>query len=605
MQYKHSTVRKILLGATLFSILTTSLPNSVIAADTYVTNNVESTSGVDKNENQWEADDFTYRKYSETNYTSDNYVDYGVSVTGFSQKGLEKLEENKKLVIPEFSTDGDIVKGIGSYAFSKMNISSVSMPDSIEYIGLYAFENSLDFSGIRSLNLSKNIRFIYPYAFYRNNLNTLDIPDTLEVIGHSAFESNKIENLFLPNSVKKIGNRAFSNNRIIELSLPSDLQEIKEQTFSRNRLVNINLPKNIVSIERNAFSWNNIESINLPSSLINLNGFSNNKIKSLKIPETVKNIGENSFSRNMISKIYIPYSVESICKDAFSYNQISDLILCENLKSIGENAFIDNKIKSVSIPKSVEYIGESAFNNNEIESFKNFPSNLISSDNGKKTYTTGYLGQKIKVHATDGVFKINLEDSNNIRNLENQFIIKKPDGFYYLKKIPQYNYRDCRFNIDPYWEVYIENSINFNVVYDANGGFGKMDGEAIDLNNFYKFKLPENKFTPPSGKKFIGWTYSIDFADDYNPKDFELRKDYRLFSPGDDNLTLMLGNLQYAKTLKFIAKWEDVNKNINSDTNPNNKPDIRNVDLNNTKEYIKRNLKSLGILTQFKENQIN
>lgn len=606
MNYKNSTVRKVLLGATLFSILTTSLPNSVVAADTYATNNVESTSTIDKDENQWEADDFTYGKYEEPNSASENYVDYGVSVTGFSQKGLKKLEENKNLVIPEFSTDGDIVKGIGSYAFSKMNISSVSMPNSIEYISFNAFENSFDSSGIRNLNLSKNIRFIGSYAFYRNNIKNLDIPDTLEVIGHSAFESNKIESLFLPNSVNKIGDRAFLNNRIVDLSLPSDLQEIKERTFSGNRLVNINLPKNIVSIEKNAFSWNNIESVNLPNSLVNLNGFSNNKIKSLKIPETVKNIGENAFSRNMISKIDMPSTVEFIDKDSFSYNQISDLILHENLKSIGENAFINNKIKSVSIPKSVTFIGESAFNNNEIESFKNFPSHLISSDNGKITYTTGYLGQRIKVHARNGIFKLNLEDSNNIRNVENQFILKKPYGFYYLKKIPQYNYRDFRFNIEPYWEVSVENSINFKVDYDANGGFGQMESEEVSLDNFNKFKLPDNKFTPPAGKRFIGWTYSINFADDYKPKDFELRKDHRLFRPGHDNLTLLLGNLQYAKTLKFIAQREDINKDTNPPRRPdNNRPNIQDVNLNNTKDYIKRLLRNEGILTPFKSNQID
>lgn len=606
MNYKNSTVRKVLLGATLFSILTTSFPNSVIAADTYATINVESTSTIEKDENQWEADDFTYGKYEEPNSASENYVDYGVSVTGFSQKGLKKLEENKNLVIPEFSTDGDIVKGIGSYAFSKMNISSVSMPDSIEYIDFNAFENSFDSSGIRNLNLSKNIRFIGSYAFYRNNIKNLDIPDTLKVIGHSAFESNKIESLFLPNSVNKIGDRAFSNNRIVDLSLPSNLQEIKERTFSGNRLVNINLPTNIVSIEKNAFSWNNIESVNLPNSLVNLNGFSNNKIKNLKIPETVKNIGENAFSRNMISKIDMPSTVEFIGKDSFSYNQISDLILHENLKSIGENAFINNKIKSVSIPKSITFIGESAFNNNEIESFKNFPRHLISSDNGKKTYTTGYLGQRIKVHAKNGFFKLKLEDIENIKNLDKHFIIKKSDGSYYLKKDSQFDYFDFIFDIEPYWEIHIENSINFKIDYDANGGSGKMDSEKVSLDNFNKFKLPENKFTPPNGKRFIGWTYSIDFADDYTPKEFELRDQHRLFSPGSDHLTLSLGNLQYVKTIKFKAVWEDINKDTNPPRRPdNNRPNIQDVNLNNTKDYIKRLLRNEGILTSFKSNQID
>lgn len=41
------------------------------------------------------------------------------------------------------------------------------------------------------------------------------------------------------------------------------------------------------------------------------------------------------------------------------------------------------------------------------------------------------------------------------------------------------------------------------ITYDANGGSGEMeDGKAIDG---VAFKLPENRFTPPAGKKFTAW----------------------------------------------------------------------------------------------------
>ena len=43
----------------------------------------------------------------------------------------------------------------------------------------------------------------------------------------------------------------------------------------------------------------------------------------------------------------------------------------------------------------------------------------------------------------------------------------------------------------------------FEVTFDSNGGDGSMEGAKVKANNTYT--LPENKFTPVTGKKFDGW----------------------------------------------------------------------------------------------------
>lgn len=624
MNYKNSTVRKILLGATLFSILTTSLPNSVIAADTYVTNNVESISTVDKDESHWKADDFEY--YDGFNDEKNQDV---ARILGFSEKGFKKLETNKNLVIPELSKKGNPITEIASNAFSHCDILTVDMPNSIEYIGSYAFNNSFDSFGIKKVIFSKNITGIDHNAFSNNNLISIDLPKSLTKIGShafannklsfinlpkniteigdSAFRYNKIERIIFPDKLTKIEKNTFSNNRISNLTLPENIKEIQEYAFSSNRIENLNLPKNLETIERNAFSWNNIESINLPTSLLNLSGFSNNKIKSLKIPENVKSIGENAFSRNMISKINIPDSVESIGKDAFSYNQISELTMSKNLKSIGDNAFMSNKIRAPLLPISIKHIGESAFDFNEIASFKNFPKNLILSDDGKNTYTTGYVGQKIKVIANNNKFNVSLQDSEKNFYINSPYVIQGTNNSYSLKNDKNISYHHPTFKVNPYWVVDIENNIKINIFFESNGGFGKMDNEYIDVVDFYNhYKLPVNKFTPPLGKKFAGWKVNVEFSDDYIPDKYDKNPIIQIFKPGQGNFGLTLSSIQYAKNVIFIAQWEDINKDTNPPIRPDdNRPNIQDVNLNNTKDYIKRLLRNEGILTPFKANQID
>lgn len=134
-----------------------------------------------------------------------------------------------------------------------------------------------------------------------------------------------------------------------------------------------------------------------------------------------------------------------------------------------------------------------------------------------------------------------------------------------------------------------------------------MDNEYIDVIDFYNhYKLPESKFTPPAGKKFAGWKVNVEFSEDYTPDKYDKNPIIQIFEPGQGNLGLVLRSIQYAKNVKFIAQWEDLNKDTNSPRRPDdNRPNIQDVNLNNTKDYIKRLLRNEGILTPFKSRQID
>lgn len=646
MNYKNSTVRKVLLGATLFSVLTTSLPNSVVAADTYVTNNVESTSTVDKDENQWEADDFVY----DTIFI-DELGKNIVLVKGFSEKGLKKLENTTSLTIPKYSASGDLITGIGENAFSNTNIVNLNLPDSIEIICDGAFSNSPNKIKIESIKLPKNLKIIEEYSFFGNGISSIELPNNLEKIGKNSFSQNALREIELPDSVNEIGIGAFSGNIINSVKLPKNIQKISYGAFSHNRIKDIILPESVIKIEEDAFSHNRIENLTIPKSIKYLSGFSNNNLTNIKLPDTLEIIGERAFSNNNIKELNIPNSVQEICQEAFSNNNISDLVLpnslktiearsfsnnnlenikipnsvniiddgafssnkiskielSDNLKEIGRDTFRNNLLEEVDFPESIIKIGESAFDRNCFKSFKNFPKNLISSGyNYNNTQYEGYLGQRISLTAINGNFSLNLEDSEKSYEINNPAIIKNSNGTYSLSKDPKFSYSELFLKVEPYWYIEINNIINFDISYDPNGGVGKMDNEIIEIDDFYSLILPENKFTAPKGKKFIGWKPLVEYHSDYKAREDELIQRNRLYLPGSRANSAINGNLINIKGIKFIAQWEDINKDTNPPRRPDyNRPNIQDVNLNNTKDYIKRLLRNEGILTSFKSNQID
>lgn len=222
-----SKTRKAMALVSAIAILGTSLPFNVMAET--VDTNIKQLGEVPK-ENVWEKDDFTYE-------------DGGKTVTGFSEKGREKIKTNKDLVIPE---------------------------------------------GVEKIN---------PYTFTSQEIETLILPNTLKVIEDAAFVANELTNLIIPNSVEKIEGAAFSNNKIKTLKLSDNLRIIGANAFCSNELVSITLPPKITIIEEATFSDNKLFYIEIPNTIKDIGGdaFAGNQIHTIKILGNSTNIHKDAF----------------------------------------------------------------------------------------------------------------------------------------------------------------------------------------------------------------------------------------------------------------------------------------------------------------------
>ena len=145
-----------------------------------------------------------------------------------------------------------------------------------------------------------------------------------------------------------------------------------------NELISIKLPETIIEIGENAFYGNKLTSVVIPDSVTTIGGgaFSNNQLTSIVIPESVTTIGDFVFGENQLTNITIPESVTTIKYGAFYGNQLTSIVIPDSVTTIGIGAFAYNNLNYV-------YIGNDS-------KLTNISNNAFSSSN--RTYTGDNTG---------------------------------------------------------------------------------------------------------------------------------------------------------------------------------------------------------------------
>lgn len=166
-----------------------------------------------------------------------------------------------------------------------------------------------------------------------NNPQDLVIPDTIggvqvKVIGKNAFQystlasgkkiKNPLKSLVLPEGLEKTEYMCFQCNDIKEIKIPKSLKILGERTFYGNKQLN--------KVDFN--DTVNLEEIG-PESLQDTN------IEEIIIPECVKKIGIGAFKGTPLKKIQLPESLEEIGGQAFALCMLEEFTVPKDCKKIG------------------------------------------------------------------------------------------------------------------------------------------------------------------------------------------------------------------------------------------------------------------------------
>lgn len=278
----------------------------------------------------------------------------GTTITGLSESGKIKIQNDTNLVLPDQNAAGEDVtaigngtNGVGTFGYKAADGTvyapdSVKLPAKLESIGNFAFSAVVD---------TKT-------SEVKHGVKAVVFPETLKTIGNTAFQNAPLTEVSLPDSVTSVGSGAFTNTEqatthIEKVKLSKGMTAIPVSMFTNQKVKNVEIPEGIKTIGKRAFAGNRVETLKLSGTVEKIDeyAFWNNQIKELEIPGNVKTIGRYAFQRTQDS---IKASINKV-------------VLHEGLESIGKQAFyqtLTSECKSIDLPTTVKVLDAAAFEGN-------------------------------------------------------------------------------------------------------------------------------------------------------------------------------------------------------------------------------------------------
>jgi len=288
----------------------------------------------------------------------------------------------KTIIIP------DSVAEIGPSAFYNTEWYD-KKPNGIVYAGKVAYKYKGEKSG--SLTIKAGTKSITGYAFERLDITSVTIPDSVTVIGESAFElCEKLTSVKMGKGVKNIGWGAFGSCQSLKsITIPSGVKNIESFTFKGcTGLTSVTIPKTVTSIGQEAFNrCTGLKSVTIQSGVksIGYSAFKDCKnLKTVSVSESVSIIEPGAFENTLwlnnkkgavyVGNVFLRYNgdppatvaikkgTKGIAGGAFwNCKTLTAVTIPESVTYIGESAFSGCNIKTITVPKNVAIIGDHAF----------------------------------------------------------------------------------------------------------------------------------------------------------------------------------------------------------------------------------------------------
>ena len=290
-------------------------------------------------------------------------------------------------VIPEKIGDVPVV-AIAKRAFDGCTkLASISIPNTVEYIGAGAFDGctALKYTAYNNghyLGNKDNPHLVLMTVNKPTEPTAYNTEQSTKIIYDGALANlDKINYVLITENVTQIGAGAFSScTGLGTVSIPSSVKYVGDYAFyACSTLATVTFVAKNPEIGSYAFAeCKNLFEFTLPWGATEISDglLQNSGVPTIQIPDTVKRIGKHAFEGcSTLTMPKIPSSVEIIDAYAFSGTftfteddkkettaNMTLSLLESSVKHVGAYAFENcTDITFVDFPKSIETIGEGAF----------------------------------------------------------------------------------------------------------------------------------------------------------------------------------------------------------------------------------------------------
>ena len=286
----------------------------------------------------------------ETKPGSGKFVESDLTPPDFykSLEGPEVKFSDDRKVLEKFDskfagiyTVPDGVNEIADGAFRGCKLKGVIIPNSVNRIGVQAFEQCKNLSKVQ---LGNGLKSIHGYAFAEcASLSQITLPTGLQDIFDYVFQGSGLTSIVVPDSVKYFGTHVFSFcSNLSSAKLPSSIIEVPEATFdSCTRLFKVEIHDSCLMIGDGAFNkCSKLRLIKLPSRLreIKFRAFLESGLTELEIPSLVNHIYGSAFTNCKIKTLKMS-PISTIDYTAFLYCDIDTIIFDGTLAQFEDQRF--------------------------------------------------------------------------------------------------------------------------------------------------------------------------------------------------------------------------------------------------------------------------
>ena len=220
-------------------------------------------------------------------------------------------------------------------------------------------------------NKTYNVTRIEDFAFSGcSGLTKINIPNSVTDIGNEAFYGcSGLTEINIPNSVTNIGNSAFYGcSGLTIITIPECVYSIKNTFRDSDEITKITIADDVINIKDDLFRGcgNTLKTIIIPNSVKNIGDrafYGCSGLTEINIPNSVTNIGNSAFyDCSGLTEINIPNSVTSIGNHLFAgCSKLTEITIPGSITSIGTQSLSDTGIKSVIIGDGMQEFDMSVF----------------------------------------------------------------------------------------------------------------------------------------------------------------------------------------------------------------------------------------------------